>query len=144
MKDIVVAGSLSSSDMTPVQNKLANYLGYFSKMALTISLTYATVKVERSNGLQRFLQEKELLEKQKGKLSPEELKQLENTVRYDIIETKPLGNSTAILNHMFHSVYADNKYQELISAALEEAMRIAERQNSIHQAREQFDSRDMI
>ena len=66
MEDPIVAGALQSTKRTETQNKLIEFMGYFAKLAKTIDVSYAVIRVEKPEGLMEFLREKEIRYKDKA------------------------------------------------------------------------------
>ncbi len=127
-----IKGSLHSTESTDKQNILYNYCAYFGKVARQFHLTKTTLKIPRSDGLERFLSEVKAINEQRvsdgePKLKKDELKKLEDQTRYDILNSKELGNGTALMNHFLGEAFTGDKYRKIFDECKEEALAIAYR-----------------
>jgi len=128
--DPVIKGSMHSSDFTDKQKILYHYCAYFGKIARQFHLTKTTLKIPRSDGLERFLSEVEAINTQRKadgetKLSKDELKDLEEQTRYDILKSKELGNGTSMMNNFLGEAFVGDKYRKILDECKEEALAIA-------------------
>jgi hypothetical protein len=127
-----IKGSLHSAEFTDKQNILYHYCGYFGKIARQFHLTKTTLKIPRSDGLERFLSEVNAINEQRvsdgeKKLNADELKKLEDQTRYDILNSKELGNGTSLMNHFLGEAFTGDKYRKIFDECKEEALAIAYR-----------------
>jgi len=143
----IVEGSALSDNITPTMKAVKAIIEYVGKLAVTISEQDAIGKIEKKEGLSHFLQEKSRLESEgEGKtLTPQELIDLENRVRYEIFPSK-IGNKTEIMRFLFLNVCSqDNKYwQELIKKMQTESQEISEKVTTISKATDDNDARRYI
>ena len=129
-EDPVIAGSLHSSEFTDNQKVLYNYLAYWGKLAKQFSLTKTTLKLPRPDGLKLFLSEVQQENEQrvsegKTKLNDEELKELEDNTRFDILNSQELGNGQSVLNHLLGEAFTGDTYRKILDECKKEAQAIA-------------------
>lgn len=125
MSNPLIEGSISSPDLSPQQLELATFVEYFAKIATYVAVEEVTVKVDQPEGLQRFLKEKDRLEKtQKRVLTKDEIEKLEKEVRYDIRRI-PVGNSSTILGRLLMEGFTSDKVRKAIDATIDDALNIA-------------------
>lgn len=133
-----VAGTATSSKLSKKQVKMVNYVAYFGKITKCVSLTTTKVKIQKPKGLEMFLKKKEEMEKQNDgrKLSPAELEELEESVRFETFHEE-IGNAQTIFNHILGEVFTGDKFRKIIDECKEEALAISERQEVFDKATEQ-------
>jgi hypothetical protein len=134
-----VKGSLKSPEFTPTQNGLKDFISYFAKIGLTVSMEEAVVRVEQPNGMETFMEE---LEKEKGEsgfVNEEKYKELEDKYRYETLR-RPLGNSTAFINLFLRLLSSRQEFTELFNKGVAEAMMISKQSENLRQAKGQKDT----
>lgn len=133
MTDPTVTGSLKSPDFTATQNQLKEFISYFAKVGLTVSLEEAVIKVEQPNGMENFMEELEKVRGEKGFVNKDKYEELENQFRYEILR-RPLGNSTAFVNLFLRLLSTRNEFTELFNKGVAEAMMISKQTDHLRSA----------
>ena len=139
----IVEGSILSDNITPTMKAVKAIIEYIGKLAVTISEQDAVAKIEKKEGLANFLREKTRIEKdEEKKLTPQELIDLENKIRYEIFPSK-IGNKTEIMRFLFMNICTeDNKYwKTLVEQMKNESSEIAQKVFTIGKATDDNDDR---
>lgn len=141
----VIEGSILSENLTPTMKAVKAIIEYIGKLAVTVSEQDAIAKIEKKEGLAKFLQEKHRIENAEddGKtLTPQELIELENRVRYEIFPSK-IGNKTEIMRFLFMNICTeDNTYwKNLVEEMKKESSEIAQKVFTIQKATDDNDAR---
>jgi len=140
----VIEGSILSENLTPTMKAVKAIIEYIGKLAVTVSEQDAIAKIEKKEGLSHFLQEKDRIENaEEGKtLTPQELIELENRVRYEIFPSK-IGNKTEIMRFLFMNICTeDNTYwKNLVEEMKKESSEIAQKVFTIQKATDDNDAR---
>ena len=139
----IVEGSILSDNITPTMKAVKAIIEYIGKLAVTISEQDAVAKIEKKEGLSNFLKEKTRIEKdEEKKLTPQELIDLENKIRYEIFPSK-IGNKTEIMRFLFMNICTeDNKYwKTLVEQMKNESSEIAQKVFTIGKATDDNDDR---
>lgn len=142
----IVDGSILSENYTATMKGAMALLQYVGKIAVGVSEQDAITKIEKKQGLANFLIERDRREKVNNtKLTPEELHDLENKVRYEIFPAK-IGNKTELMRLLFLTVCTDdNPFWKKISEELrKESAEIAQQVFNLEQATSDNDDRSYL
>ena len=142
MTDPQVVGSLKSPEFTSTQNQLKDFISYFAKVGLTVSLEEAVIRVEQPDGMENFMEELEKERGEKGFVNEDTYKELEDKYRYETLR-RPLGNSTAFINLFLRLLSTRNEFTELFNKGVAESMMISKQSENLRQAKGKKDT-DML
>lgn len=139
MTDPNVKGSLKSPEFTETQNNLKEFITYFAKIGLTVSMEEAVVRVEQPEGMETFMEELEKERGESGYVNEEKYKELEDKYRYETLR-RPLGNSTAFINLFLRLLSSRQEFTELFNKGVAEAMMISKQSENLRQAKGKKDT----
>lgn len=139
MTDPNVKGSLKSPEFTETQNNLKDFMTYFAKIGLTVSMEEAVVRVEQPEGMETFMEELEKERGESGYVNEEKYKELEDKYRYETLR-RPLGNSTAFINLFLRLLSSRQEFTELFNKGVAEAMMISKQSENLRQAKGKKDT----
>lgn len=125
---------MKSSEFTSTQNQLKDFISYFAKVGLTVSLEEAVIRVEQPNGMENFMEELEKTRGEKGFVNEDTYKDLEDKYRYETLR-RPLGNSTAFINLFLRLLSTRPEFTELFNKGVAESMMISKQSENLRQAK---------
>jgi len=126
----IVTGHLFSDELTVDQKKLANYLAYFAKIGVVVSQSEALIKIEKAKGMQMYLKELKKAESAGKKLSEQEKRDLEDSIRFVTAPMK-LGGATTIIRELLAHACTGDKFNEMMNKVRDNALKIADYSTSL-------------
>jgi len=135
----LVAGSIKSPEFTDTQNQLKDFISYFAKIGLTVSLEEAVMQVEQPNGMETFMEELEKARGEKGFVNEDLYKELEKKYLFEELR-RPLGNSTAFVNMFLRLLSTRNEFVELFNKGVAESMMISQQNSRLRTAKGNTDT----
>jgi len=141
-KHPTISGDFDSTEMSELQTEFADMVKMVCKVALNISESPITVRVERPDGLQVYMRKvQEAVDKGKP-LDREEMDDLAKDVRFHDITDK-LGNRTEMIRLVVSRLASKTQFKDVADKMIDEALLLSiQRRNQRHFA-EKTQSEDL-
>ncbi len=141
-KHPTISGDFDSTEMSELQTEFADMVKMVCKVALNISESPITVRVERPDGLQIYMRKVQEAVDKGHPLDREEMDDLANDVRFHDITDK-LGNRTEMIRLVVSRLASKTQFKDFADKMIDEALLLSlQRRNQRHFA-EKTQSEDL-
>jgi len=141
-KHPTISGDFDSTEMSELQTEFADMVKMVCKVALNISESPISVRVERPDGLQIYMRKVQEAVDKGHPLDREEMDELAKDVRYHDITDK-LGNRTEMIRLIVSRLASKTQFKEVADKMIDEALLLShQRKNQRHFA-EKTQSEDL-
>jgi len=141
-KHPTISGDFDSTEMSELQTEFADMVKMVCKVALNISESPISVRVERPDGLQIYMRKVQEAVDKGHPLDREEMDELAKDVRYHDITDK-LGNRTEMIRLIVSRLASKTQFKDVADKMIDEALLLSiQRRNQRHFA-EKTQSEDL-
>ncbi len=138
-----LSGDFDSTEITETQAEILDLLKGAGKLSLIASKSRAKYKVEKVQGLERFLfQVNKLQNENPEKITREAIEKLEQDVRYEEREDE-IGNKTEFLRLLLSELNQNSHFKELMTKLVEEQQDLARKRSDNRHFAEKAQSEDL-
>lgn len=141
-KNPTISGDFDSKEMSELQNEYADMVKMVCKVAMNISESPVTLRVERPDGLQSYMRKIQEAVDNGKPLDREEMEDLQEQVRYHEVTDK-IGNRTEMIRLVVGRLATSKRFKDVADRMVEEALQLSYQRKNQRTFAESTQSEDL-